>query len=65
MKSLARNAIGNAITSFSKELNPSGVGEYIYIYIYIYIYCDNYSTNLITYKSSNICIYLYINLSYV
>ena len=46
MKSLAINAIGNAITSFAKELNHMGVGEYIYIvihththtHIYIYIY---------------------------
>ena len=29
---------GNTITSFARELNPTGVGEHIYIYIYIYIY---------------------------
>ena len=33
MKSLVRNANGNAITSFTKELNPTGVGIYIYIYV--------------------------------
>ena len=38
MKSLAINANGNAITSFARELNPTGEGEYIYIYIYIVIH---------------------------
>ena len=41
MKWLAINANGNTITSFARELNPTGAGEYIslvYIYIYIYIY---------------------------
>ena len=35
MKRLAINANGNTITSFARELNPTGggVGEYIYIYI--------------------------------
>ena len=27
-------ANGNTITSFARELNPTGVGEHIYIYIY-------------------------------
>ena len=31
MKNLATNANGNAITSFAKELNLMGVGEYMYI----------------------------------
>ena len=31
-------ANGNTITSFAREVNPTGVGEHIYIYIYIYIY---------------------------
>ena len=38
MKRLAINANGNTITSFVRELNPMGVGEYIYINIYINIY---------------------------
>ena len=38
LKRLAINANANTITSFARELNPPGVGEYIYIYIYIYIY---------------------------
>ena len=41
MKRLAINANGNAITSFARELNPTGVWKYIYIYthlLYIYIY---------------------------
>ena len=32
MKRLAINANGNTITSFARELNPTGVREYIYIY---------------------------------
>ena len=36
MKSLAINVNGNAITSFARELNPTGVGEYIYLYIVIH-----------------------------
>ena len=35
MKRLTINANGNTITSFARELNPTGVGEYIYIYIYL------------------------------
>ena len=31
MKRLAINANGNTITSFARELNPTGVGEYISI----------------------------------
>ena len=39
MKRLAINANGNTITSFTRELNPMRVREYIYLYsIYIYIY---------------------------
>ena len=37
------DANGNAITSFARELNPTGAGEHIHIVIYIYIYI--YITN--------------------
>ena len=32
------NANGNTITSFARELNPTGAGEYLSLSIYIYIY---------------------------
>ena len=35
MKRLAVNANGNMITSFARELNPTGIGEYIYLYSHI------------------------------
>ena len=43
MKRLAINANGNTITSFAGELNPTGVGEYIYIYIYMRLYIKGFS----------------------
>ena len=35
MKEPCIYANDNTFTSFARELNPTGVGEYIYIYIYV------------------------------
>ena len=59
------NANGNTITSFARELNPTGVGEHIYIYIYIvihtYIYIYIYA-NTHTHTHTYIYAYLYTDI---
>ena len=50
-RALQINANGNTITSFARELNPTGVWEYIYIY-------NHPQTNL--FRSIRIYIYIYI-----
>ena len=72
MKSLAINANGNAITSFARELNPTGVRGvyiyiyivYIYIYIYIYTYIYKYTTHqyIHTHRYVTKLMHMYINI---
>ena len=47
---------GNTITSFARELNPTGVGEHIYIYIVIHIIYIYIYMHICTY----VCIYIYV-----
>ena len=37
------NANDNTITSFARELNPTGVGEHIYVCMYVCMYVDGVS----------------------